>query len=181
MAHPDEVYTSLMDQASERDYKYDIYTVFANHFGATCALVDGLSVLDSRGGALRGHQYKAFRESYFPIALLQKSLEVHLERGEASVEEDRRHILNSITRSTDLDAEPMSEHDAYVKVNDMLRGRLASSTVPACLLGTERLRSLFLAALPRSHGVTAIAANFDMDERLTPEILGHLSEHCPTA
>merc|ERR1712032_1067371 len=78
-----EVYTSLMDQASERDYHYDIYTVFKNSFGAVAALVDGLSVKDSRGGALNGQQYKAFREKFFPTALLETSLEVCLEKGEA--------------------------------------------------------------------------------------------------
>merc|ERR1712039_1046780 len=74
---------------------------------------------------------------------------------------------------------PMVDHPNYLAVNDLLRGRLASSTSPACLLGTERLRSLFLAALPRSQGVTAIAANFEMDENLTAEILGAFVEALP--
>ena len=51
---------------------------------------------------------KRLRETYFPVGLLRQSLEVSLERGEASVETDRKHILNSIVgRSVaELDLEP---------------------------------------------------------------------------
>merc|ERR1719204_913075 len=174
-----EIYTSLMDQAPKRGYKYDVYTARSSMFGPAIGLVDGLSVYDQRGGKALARQYKYTREKFFPEALLESSLKVRLEMGQASVEDDRRHILNAIAESADLDAAPAPEHPNYGAANDVLRGRLASSTPVACLLHSESLRSLFLAALPRSRGVTEMAANFDMREELTAEILGEFIKALP--
>merc|ERR1712032_1382836 len=84
-----EIYTSLMSLAFERSYKYDIYTAHKNQFGESVGLVDGLTILDQRGGRDLEQQYKGARESFFPVNLLEKSLQVRLEMGEASVEDDR--------------------------------------------------------------------------------------------
>jgi len=165
-----EVYISLMNFAAARDYKYDIYTVHRNCFGDAAALVDGLTIWDQRGGVERGCLYKQSREGLFPVTLLESSLGVRLEMGKASVEDDRKHILNSLADRCDLDAEPLLQHPNYTMANSMLHGRLASSAPVPCLLNSELLRLRLLEALPQSRA-TVICANFNMDERLTPEIL----------
>ena len=55
---------------------------------------------------------KISREAYFPLKLLEKAYKIRVEQGEASVEEDRDRILNSIARKP-LKSKPASQHPAY--------------------------------------------------------------------
>merc|ERR1740124_1175722 len=43
----------------------------------------------------------ALREAHFPFQLISQSMGIKVEEGEASVEDDRVHILNSIIGETD--------------------------------------------------------------------------------
>ena len=54
---------------------------------------------------------KERREKHFPVGLLEKAYAIEVERGQASVEKERKLILNSIT-STDPKAEPDPAHPA---------------------------------------------------------------------
>ena len=65
---------------------------------------------------------KALRESHFPPSLLHRGIKARLQDGRASVEADRRHILNCIRGADDLNAAvegqfeacAFSEDDKYV-------------------------------------------------------------------
>ncbi len=52
---------------------------------------------------------KAHRQARFPVGLLQAAFDIKVEDGQASVETDRRHILNSLT-GMPLDSEPPRTH-----------------------------------------------------------------------
>merc|ERR1740124_72942 len=70
----------------------------------------------------------AIREAYFPFELITQSMEIKVEEGKASVEDDRVHILNSIIGETDnLDAPPPTSHKKYDVVNAALKATFASS------------------------------------------------------
>ena len=59
---------------------------------------------------------KTNREAAFPLPLLEKAYEIRVEDGQASREEDRVHILNSIAEKP-LESEPELQHPAYTDVN----------------------------------------------------------------
>merc|ERR1740124_1560213 len=70
----------------------------------------------------------ARREAYFPFELISQSMEIKVEKGKASVEDDRVHILNSIIGETDnLSAPPPTSHKKYDAVNAELKATFASS------------------------------------------------------
>merc|ERR1719158_1257938 len=64
---------------------------------------------------------------HFPFELAERALTIRLEDAKASIEADRRHILNRIAGRSemDLDAEPFDTHWNYDRVNNALRGRFA--------------------------------------------------------
>ena len=67
----------------------------------------------------RGRSYpslKPYREAAFPLELLEKRHEIRVEQGQASWDEDRRRILNSLTGKP-LESEPELQHPAYDAVN----------------------------------------------------------------
>ena len=55
---------------------------------------------------------KTRREEDFPLPLLEKAYKIRVEDGQASVEEDRSRILNSIAGKP-LESEPELQHPAY--------------------------------------------------------------------
>lgn len=69
--------------------------------------------------------YIANREAPFPMERILQSRNINIQTTQASVESDRRHILNSIAKRSDLDAEPLERHDNYEELNDAVRGAFA--------------------------------------------------------
>ena len=69
------------------------------------------------------------RENSFPYDLIKKSLSIQVEAAEASVEDDRIHILNSIVGKSGalINNKPPTTHDKYIELNDSLRGTFAAS------------------------------------------------------
>ncbi len=55
---------------------------------------------------------KAHRQARFPVRLLQAAFGIKVEEGQASVETDKRHILNSLA-GMPLDSEPPRTHAQY--------------------------------------------------------------------
>ena len=55
---------------------------------------------------------KTDREAAFPLGLLEKAYKIRVEQGEASREDDRVRILNSIAKKP-LKSKPASQHPAY--------------------------------------------------------------------
>lgn len=126
-----EVYRALVGARQGRRYQYAMYTAI-EHVGAddhhhqAVGVVEGLAAPDN-GQTAR----KASRERFFPQERLDRALEVELQHGAASVEADKRHILNSIVGASDLEAAPLAEHARYSELNATLhtpesRSRLSS-------------------------------------------------------
>jgi len=135
-----EVATSL--NTERMHYNYDIYTavdhVYSTAWGLrdprkSCGITTGLAPCDG------GHaQMKVLREMHFPQERIERALEVRLEHGEASVPEDRTHILNSIVnwfkgifapKDSELQKEPERSHEAYDHLNELLWARVAASAL----------------------------------------------------
>jgi len=113
---------------------YDISTVLPDSDRAV-VLTDGLSAVDEEEGRLvkwahrgGGYCHKLDRERAFPVSVFNKAFGVQLEKGQASQEQDRVRILNSIA-GRDLDAPPLAEHGNYSAVNDSLRWRFGMGII----------------------------------------------------
>ena len=88
---------------------------------------------------------KAHRQARFPVGLLQAAFGIRVEDGQASVETDKRHILNALT-GMPLDSEPPRTHAQYDRINQLLHARYALGglrstrpTPPCVLCACERL------------------------------------------
>jgi len=68
-------------------------------------------------------------EKYFPYDVISKALNISVENAEASVNDDRVHILNSIIgKSTaDINDPPPKKHDKYTELNEALKSIFAAS------------------------------------------------------
>jgi len=75
---------------------------------------------------------KAKRERNFPLDVIKAGLSVEVQRGQASMPEDRVHILNSIAGQP-LENEPLLEHENYEAVNRKLRSKFAFAVLPMAL------------------------------------------------
>jgi len=73
----------------------------------------------------RGHLVKMEREDSFPLEMIRAAMQVELEKAQASVEQDRRHILNLLAGMRDIDAEPPEQHEHFDAANAKLRAIFA--------------------------------------------------------
>merc|ERR1740124_999731 len=145
-----ELFLTLIDvqrEEGEDDGVWAVYTAEthtrANYYYHP-NIYKGIKIEDSRkleqpreavgiisGGATcdRDNTYRtAGREAHFPFELITQSMEIKVEKGKASVEDDRVHILNSIIGETDnLSAPPPTSHNKYDAVNAALKATFASS------------------------------------------------------
>jgi hypothetical protein len=125
-----EIFTSL---AGDSHKTYDVYTCPKQ--GAV-GLVEGLSAGDKDAGA------KQKRESGFPLERVR--LDIQLQSAQASVEADRKAILNAIVGAA-ADAEPPDEHANYTLLNNMLAGRFAAGMVRTVIARGKKLDPYFTA------------------------------------
>ena len=95
-------------------------------------LTDGTAAVD-----FELSEFKAERESQFPLAIAGKALATEVAKAQSTVDDDRVHILNAIagrdpeSPEFELSPEPAA-HSGYTKINYMLRGKFAAATlVPA--------------------------------------------------
>jgi len=99
--------------------------------GQVAILTDGPAASDAEqyswaGGA----QYaQSQRQSRFPGQVLEAGARVRVQLCEASVKEDRIHILNCIA-GCGLEDEPLTEHEAYDRVNGQLSAIFATAQLP---------------------------------------------------
>jgi hypothetical protein len=88
---------------------------------------------------------KAHRQARFPVGLLQAAFGIKVEAGQASVETDKRHILNSLT-GMPLDSEPPRTHAQYDRINKLLHAHYALGGLPRCVAeGGEALEQCLFA------------------------------------
>jgi len=134
------VATSL--NTERRNYKYDIYTAIKHHYKCNWGLDEQRNAVGITTGIAPcdgGHaQMKVNREMNFPLDRIENALNVSLEEGEASVESDRVHILNSIVSffkniftpsDSELKEPPQADSPAYDSLNNLLRARVAASAL----------------------------------------------------
>jgi len=155
------------EEENSKDGLWAVYTAhshtYKNYWGAieerkALGIVSGGVTSD-----LGNSHYFIAREAAFPYDLIEKSLSIQVEVADASVEDDRRHILNSIAERSieNIDDVPPAAHDNYVRLNNSLRGTFASST--ASLLGAaekdDRRWKKMIEAL--SNGTTRGEMKFD--------------------
>ena len=132
-----EAYITLME--SKPGYCWDVYT--AGCFGGVAAgVTDGLAETDD-GQVGR----KKRREEPFPLALARQSLGITVETSSASVEDDRKHILNSMVGADDLDATPPQSDVRYDELNGLIRAKFAAATLRKAF--TENAAGDFLRTL----------------------------------
>ena len=70
-------------------------------------------------GTVCAGQAKLLGEDGFPIGLLERGFTIDVAKGESSVEQDRKRILNSLAgrRPSELDTlEPPAHHEHYTEV-----------------------------------------------------------------
>mmetsp|Transcript_62889 Transcript_62889/g.138466 ORF Transcript_62889/g.138466 Transcript_62889/m.138466 type:complete len:716 (-) Transcript_62889:87-2234(-) len=79
--------------------------------------------LHKRGEGIKA---KLAREATFPIEIAEAGMEAELQKGDASVEEDRGRILNSIL-GRDLEADPLDYHPRYAETNARLHALFAAA------------------------------------------------------
>ncbi len=89
---------------------------------------------------------KAHRQARFPVRLLQAAFRIKVEDGQASVETDKRHILNYLT-CMPLDSEPPRTHAQYDRINKLLHAHYAGSA--ACRGASPRAARRSSSASPR--------------------------------
>ncbi|CAE7258519.1 GPR125, partial [Symbiodinium sp. CCMP2456] len=115
-----------------------------------CLVTDGVAGREAKLLPILGLLEKARREEAFPAELLQRGLAVSIELAQASQDQDKIRILNSIacpravTRI--LDELPPENHASYSVVNRALASHFAVSGLYACH-AQNRDASALLAAL----------------------------------
>ncbi len=131
---------------------------------------------------------KAHRQARFPVGLLQAAFGIKVEDGQASVETDRRHILNSLT-GMPLDSEPPQSHTQYDRINKLLHAHYALGGVPRCVKEGGEALVQCLAALRASPPTDRFVVVAPIDDAtveqlidLLPPTLEHLemSRACMT-
>ncbi len=83
---------------------------------------------------------KAHRQARFPVRLLQAAFRTKVEEGQASVETDKRHILNYLP-GMPLDIEPPRTHAQYDRINKLLHAHYALGGLPRCVAEGARRSS----------------------------------------
>ena len=96
-----------MLQKTGKQLKLDIATI---HAGKPCFIAEGHPDLESTKN--------------FPLALMQRGFRIDIAKAEATQEEDRRRILNSVAgkEEAELDTEPPTEHEQFSQVRQKRMG-----------------------------------------------------------
>jgi len=119
-----EIFVSLLAFADRPDnYLYDMYTVNASGEEGV-GLTHGWAPIDLKFGTARANDLKFDRERKFPRASGDLAMSIQVQKGMATMESDRKAILNSIA-GKDLTAQPDEENEAYEKLNNTLRAHFS--------------------------------------------------------
>ena len=113
---------------------------------------------------------KAHRQARFPVGLLQAAFGIKVEDGQASVETDKRHILNYLT-GMPLDSEPPRTHEQYDRINKLLHAHYALGGLPRCVAeGGEALEQC-LAALRASPPTDRFVVSAPFDDATVEQLI----------
>jgi hypothetical protein len=135
---------SIFQKQNKPRYLYDVYT--HSNSGETVGLTDGVVAADmyprNKDGTLNTQAFtyksnyngmRTIRQANFPSKLCEKGLTINLETAEASVDIDRRRILNFISGNKTTDGEPPTAHESYDYINKLLRSKFAIAAYRRCL------------------------------------------------
>merc|ERR1712008_154689 len=124
------------------------------------------------------------REKHFPYDVISKALNISVENAEASVNDDRVHILNSIIgKSTaDINDPPPKTHEKYTELNDALKSIFAASqaSLRGAVYDTDEIWMEMLVALSKGTKKDEMYFNFgDEFRELTATRATQLMSHLP--
>ena len=108
-----ELFKSVMGDNSK--FEFDVYTEIDGDRRAV-GITHGL-VPSDMGDSF----YRRSRESEFPLDRILQATNVDIKQAQASVESDRKFILNTITGRSEDDS-VLDDHSNYDKLNNILRG-----------------------------------------------------------
>ena len=111
-----ELFKSVMN-GDNSNYEFDVYTEIEID-GDSGAVGITHSYIPSDNG---DSYYKMLRESKFPLDRILQATNVDVKQAQASVESDRKFILNTIT-GLSVDDAVMDDHANYDELNNILRG-----------------------------------------------------------
>eukprot|EP00927_Polykrikos_kofoidii_P071885 TRINITY_DN68086_c0_g1_i1.p1 TRINITY_DN68086_c0_g1~~TRINITY_DN68086_c0_g1_i1.p1 ORF type:complete len:598 (+),score=92.74 TRINITY_DN68086_c0_g1_i1:314-2107(+) len=166
-----------MAETDQEGYMYDLVTACSckddegEWYSATCISTSGFMASD--GGHAR---VKTAREMSFPCPLLAKAMRVRLQDGQATMNEDRVHILNAIRNADDLDELPLAEDERYDELNALLCGRISLGTLRIAVDSGMEVECF--AAIAKSQ-LTVFFADFSGCDAFTPEMAERLFEALP--
>jgi len=116
-------------------------------------------------------KYIATRERSFPFELIFKSLTtIKVEEAQASIESDRRHILNSIAGRSlqEIDEDPLTENAQYAAVDNAVRATFVSTieSLQKALEKGDDVWALVLEAMSKGRNSLDMTLEFkeDVDE-----------------
>jgi hypothetical protein len=113
---------------------------------------------------------KAHRQARLSVRLLQAAFRIKVEDGQASVEKDRRHILNYLT-GMPLESEPPRTHAQYDRINKLLHTHYALGGLPRCVKeGGEALEQC-LAALRASPPTDRFVVSAPFDDATVEQLI----------
>ena len=133
-----ELFKSVMGDNS--DYEFDVYTEIDGNIGRAIGITHGYIPSDSRKGDTHKSIDKKDRESKFPLDRILQAMNVNVKYAEASVESDRRFILNTITGRS-KDEKVVDNHANYDDLNNILRGIFVTPVLER-ILKEEDLNSI---------------------------------------
>lgn len=148
---------------NQKQHLYDIYTHTKDHgkvVGLTDGVVatdkyvtrdDGTPDLDRPIGESTWNGLRTIRQSSFPPEHCNKAMSIHIEQANASMDEDKNRILNSICfhgtnnsplsgtdeMEVDLNATPLEKHESYDEINNLLRSCFAAAAHKRALESNE--------------------------------------------
>ena len=128
-----ELFKSVMGGNS--DYEFDVYTEIDGDRGAV-GITHGYIPGDNGDS-----YYKMLRESKFPLDRILQATDVDIKQAQASVESDRRFILNSITGQS-VDDTVMDDHGNYDELNNILRGIFVTPALQRIIKETDGVNSI---------------------------------------
>lgn len=93
-------------------------------------LTDGIAEEDQRYASDEAgwYQAKQIREKAFPLNIMKAGFHLSVQTAQASLDIDRKRILNSLAGITIFQREPPVSHDRYEYINNKLRAHLAMAT-----------------------------------------------------
>ena len=125
-----ELFKSVMGSKVNSRYEFDVYTEIDGDKGAV-GITHGLIPSDYGWSA-----NKKFRESKFPLDRILQATNVDIKHAKASVESDRRFILNTITGQSEVD-DVLDNHANYDELNDILRGIFVTPSLDRIIKETD--------------------------------------------